>query len=186
MIAIKFLGVIINSTLNWALHISVLCNELKKMSGLLFRASQFQLLKAIILLYNTFAHCKPVYCMETWGNAPNTHLKKLYIIQKQLVRTVFRKPPWGYSAQIFKKKAKILPVLLLYKHQISLIAGGIFYNDPPPNPTYPTRSSKINLPLPPSSSACGHCQPNYQASFKTALQHLLDAHIFISFIETPI
>ena len=191
--AIKFLGVTINSTLNWEAHISVLRKELNKISGLLFRASQFLPLKAMILLYNALAHCKLVYCIETWGNAPNTHLKKLHIIQKQLVRNIFRKPPREHTAPLFKK-AKILPVPLLYKHRICLIAHAIFYNDPPPDPTYTTRSSKINLPLPPSTSACGHRQPKYQASeawnklpvqireikaassFKTALkQHLLDA-----------
>ena len=113
------------------------------------------------------------------------------IIQKQLVESVFRKPK-EHPAPLFKK-AKILPVLLLYNHRICLIAHEIFYNDPP-DPTWPTRSSKINLALPSSTSACGHRQPNYLASeawnklpvqireikaapsFKTALtQHLLDA-----------
>ena len=134
-----------------------------------------------------------LYCIETWGNAPNTQLKKLHIIQNQLVRNIFRKSPREHTAP-YSKKAKVLPVPLLYKHRICLIAHAIFFNDPPPDPTYQTRSFKINLPLPTSTSACSHRQQNCQASeackklpvqiweikaassFKTALkQHLLDA-----------
>ena len=155
---------------------------------MLFRASQFQLLKAIIILYNALAHCKPVYCMETWGIAINTHLKKLYIIQKQLVRTVFRKPPWEHSAQIFKKKQKFFLsfssmnieflTLLVESFTTTLLPIPLTQPDPP--------RSTFLFPLPPSRSARSHCQPNYQASkawnklpFKTNHQlTTLNEHLF--------
>ena len=191
--SIKFLGVTINTTLNWEPHISELRKSLRKVSGLLFRASKFLPLHAMILLYNALAHSKIVYCIEIWGNAPSTHFDKIFIIQKQLVRHVFKRPPNDHTAPLFHK-AKILPVPHLYTHRICLIAHNIFYNKPTNEPPYPTRSSKINLPLPKATSTCGQRQPNYQASeawnslpvpireirnttsFKAALkQHLLDS-----------
>lgn len=161
--SIKFLGVTINQTLNWEAHIFDLRKYLNKISGLIFRASKVLPLSAMILLYNALAHSKIVYCLETWGNAPQTHLGKITIIQKRLIRNVFSKPPNEHTVPLFRK-SKILPVPQLYQHRICLVAHSLFHNSPKPDPPYPTRKSKIDLPLPKSTSACGHRQPNYQAS----------------------
>ena len=45
-----------------------------------------------------------------------------------------------------------------------LVAHSLLHNSPKPDTPYPTRESKIDLPLPKSTSACGHRKPNYQAS----------------------
>ena len=160
---IKFLGVTINPTLNWEPHLSKLRKDLNKISGLLFVASRFLPKSALILIYNALAHSKLVYCIEAWGNAPATHLKKVFVIQKRMVRTIFKRKPREHSAPYFQN-ANILPVPQLYTHRICLYAHHTFYQTIIPTRPYDTRRSTLDLPLPPSTSTIGHRQPSYQAS----------------------
>ena len=160
---LRFLGVIINPSLNWANHLSHLRTELNKISGLLFISSKFLPRKSLILLYNALAHSKLVYCIEAWGNAPAIHLRKAIVIQKRMIRTIFKKNPREHSVPFFKS-ANVLPIPELYTHRISLYAHDIFYNNTRPTPYYNTRRTNIDLPLPPSTSTVGHRQPAYQAS----------------------
>ena len=97
------------------------------------------------------------------GNAPTTHMKKVVVIQKRMVRTILKKNPCEHSAPYFRK-ANILPVLQLYKHRICLYAHYIFYHTIIPTRPYETRRSSLDLPLPYSTSSIGHRQPQYQAS----------------------
>ena len=80
---IKFLGVTINSTLNWEPNPSKLRKGLNKISGFLFVACRFLPKSALILIYNTLAHSKLVDCIEAWGNAPDTHLKNYLLFKKE-------------------------------------------------------------------------------------------------------
>ena len=160
-------------------------------SGLIFHASKSLPTSALILIYNALAHSKLVYCIEAWGNAPMTHLNKVFIIQKRIIRTIFKKPPREHSSPYFRL-ANILPVPLLYKHRICLLAHNKFHhqNLSSINYQYNTRKCPFELTIPTFTSAAGQRQPDYQASvawnqlpvdfrkiihtFKTVLkQHLL-------------
>lgn len=99
----KFLGITINQSMNWEAHINRLRSDLNKISGLLFHASKFLPTSTLILLYNALAHSKIVYCLEAWGNAPTTHLNKILVVQRRMVRNIFKKTFREHSALLFKK-----------------------------------------------------------------------------------
>ena len=132
----------------------------------MYQASTYLPRNILILLYNSLVNSKLIYCLESWGNAPKTHLNKLYIIQKRLLRIIYHTEPNYHTAPLFKK-SNILPIHLLYKHRICLLAHNEFYiqhQSKLPGHSYPTRHSALSLPLPVSTSACGHRQVAYQVA----------------------
>ena len=97
--------------------------------------------KMLLLIANLYIALKPGVMLHTLT------LKSCISYKSNWWEMFFRKPPREHTAPLFKK-AKILSVILLYKLWICLIAHGIFCNNPPRDPTYPTWSSKISLPPP--------------------------------------
>jgi exonuclease III len=193
--SIKFLGITIDKNLNWSSHIENLRKQLRQSLGLIYQASSFLPLSVLILLYNSLVNSKIVFCLEAWGNAPKTHLNKILIIQKRLLRIMFHKKQEFHSTPLFQE-AKILPIFELYTLRICLLAHSEFYNSSRDQltPTYATRHSALALPLPRFLSACGQRHITYQMSaawnslptflremsgrdaFKAALKrHLLDS-----------
>lgn len=160
---VKFLGIHIDERLNWEAHIKHIRNSLQKSLGLIFHVSSFLPINTLILLYNALINSKLIYCLEAWGNAPKTHLNKLLIIQKKLLRIIYKKPRQEHCAPLFKK-SHILPIFQLYQLRISFIAHSYFYNTHTRQSPYTTRRSLYDLPLPPSTSSAGHRQPTYRAA----------------------
>ena len=162
---IKFLGVVIDTNLNWCAHINSLRTQLNKVTGMIYLASKFLPYKALILLYNSLINSKLTYCLEAWGNAPKTHLNKLLLIQKRIIRIIFHKSPTEHTSPLFIK-AEILPIDLLYIYRLCLLGHSAYYTPSHTKqpPTYLTRHSELSLPLPLSTSAAGHRQVSYQMS----------------------
>ena len=162
---IKFLGVIIDSTLNWSSHIENLRTGLRSSLALIYLASTFLPEKTLILLYNSLINSKIVYCLAAWGNAPATYLNKILVMQKRVLRIIYHKPATAHSAPLFRK-SNILPINQLYRQRLCLLAHTAFSlqinskNDL----IHHTRHSKFSLPYPAASSACGQRQVSYQVS----------------------
>ena len=71
--SITFLGITIDSHFLWQQHTHELCQQLRPLVGLLYKCSQYFSRKLSIQIYNSFINSKISYCIESWGNAPNTH-----------------------------------------------------------------------------------------------------------------
>jgi len=170
---VKFLGVNIDSTLNWSSHIDNLRSQLHQNLGLIYYASMYLPRHILILLYNSLINSRIVYCIEVWGNAPAIYLNRILMIQKRLIRIIFKKKTTDHTAELFKK-ARILPVNLLYIYKICLLAHTTFASSDPTASHYRTRYSEISLPFPKSTSAAGHRQVNYQiaAAWNNLPQHV--------------
>lgn len=66
-----------------------------------------------------------LYCIEAWGNAPDTHLKKLYILQKKILQIMYT---FNDHSVLLFGKAGVLPIQLLYKLEIATIAHHAIQN----------------------------------------------------------
>ena len=84
----KFLGVIIDSKLNWAAHILYTKNKISKSIGIIFKIRNFLDKHILRNMYFTFIYPYLIYCVEIWGNTIETHLKPLIQIQKRSIRTI--------------------------------------------------------------------------------------------------
>ena len=82
----KFLGVIINSSLNWNDHINTICSKVSKSTGILQRTKQN--LSAATLLYQTLIQPYFDYCNIIWSVGESVHLEKLFVKQKKAIRAI--------------------------------------------------------------------------------------------------
>ena len=81
---IKFLGVIIDSKLNWSVHITYIKNKISKHQN-----KKILNKKLLRNLYYSFVYPYLTYCVEVWGNAHDTYLDPLIkFIKKNCVRVI--------------------------------------------------------------------------------------------------
>ena len=81
----KFLGVIIDSKLNWSDHIRNIKNKVSKSIGILTKIRRFlNEKKTFRNLYFSFVYPYLIYCVKIWANAHNMYLDPLIKLQKSV------------------------------------------------------------------------------------------------------
>ena len=73
----KFLGVTIDSQLNWKKHCNNIINKVSKGIGILSKARPLLNDDTLTNLYYSLTYPFLTYCIEVWGNTHQTTLKKL-------------------------------------------------------------------------------------------------------------
>ena len=107
----KFLGLIVDESLNWKQHIDYLHNKLRKAYFSLCRIKNLFPLKLKLLLFNALFKSHIEYGIQVWGQG--TGIKKIETMQKKMVRTLFTKSGFGHTEPIMKRLG-ILKVKDLY------------------------------------------------------------------------
>ena len=85
---IKYLGIMIDSTLTWQTHIDKLSNKISSASGILYKIRPFINIKIMKTLYYSLVYSHLIYAIEIWGAADVTHLNRLYNLQKRIIRLI--------------------------------------------------------------------------------------------------
>ena len=99
----KFLGVIIDKQLNWKKHISYVTGKVARGIGIIIKARKYLPKDAILSLYYSFIYPYLTYCNLIWGNACATHLERLKMLQKKVVRIIAGVKPREHTDPIFKQ-----------------------------------------------------------------------------------
>ena len=98
---VKFLGVVIDSKLNWTQHIDSLVVKLSRGLGAINRAKSVLSPELKLMLYYTMIYPYLSYCDILWGCASQTTLHKLLIVQKRAVRIITNSQYLASSAPLF-------------------------------------------------------------------------------------
>lgn len=98
----KFLGVLFEENLSWSPHIDNLTRRISRSIGIISRAKQLLPRWLKLQLYYALIHSHLQYCLLVWGTTTKTNLKKLYILQKRIVRVIENVPYITHSAPLFK------------------------------------------------------------------------------------
>lgn len=124
--AAKFLGITIDQKLNWSPHIErlskELCSAIYAIRKIKFLAGE----QAAMSTYYACIHSKMAYGILTWGNAPDSH--RIFILQKQGLRTIFGLKRDDHCAPIFKNK-KILTFQSEFIYQCIIYAKANLKNE---------------------------------------------------------
>ena len=82
----KFLGVHMDSKLDWNYHIDIVRNKVAKNVSVMNRVKHVLTSSALYSLYCTLVMPYLTYCCEVWGNNYKTRIQSLFILQKKYIR----------------------------------------------------------------------------------------------------
>ena len=122
---IKYLGVLINSTLSWKHHILNISKKISKAIGIMYKLRPFLPLKVMRNVYYSLVYSHIIYAIEAWGSAFKTELEKILVLQKRAMRLLTFNDayptvhgPLISSDPIFSK-LETLKITDVYKYQVS-------------------------------------------------------------------
>jgi len=100
--SIKYLGIFIDSHLNWKSHVNFIAKKIKRSIGILSKIRYFTNLNILINLYYTLIYPFLIYGLNVWGSSYPTSQKPLHILQKKAMRIITFSKFDAHSTPIFK------------------------------------------------------------------------------------
>ena len=96
---VKYLGTLLDSNLSWKFHIEYVAFKISKIIGVIARLGHF-------FFYLSFPDVSLLmsYGLAAWGQATKTHLQKLLVLQKRVLRLVY----------FFLSREHTTPINMLY------------------------------------------------------------------------
>ena len=126
----KFLGIVIGEHLNWALHISHLCNIIARNVGILQKLRYFIPTYVLKILYHSLILSHLQYCTLLWANSYRSHLHKLRLLQKKAIRIISNTDYLAHSSKLFLN-LKLLKLDDIMKFQLGTFMYKLKYNKLP-------------------------------------------------------
>jgi hypothetical protein len=84
----SFLGMTIDSHLNWDSHYCKVANKISRNSNIISRVNKMLPPESLKLLYNSLILPHIQYGLILWGNSTNQNKKRIVTTQKKIVRIV--------------------------------------------------------------------------------------------------
>ena len=126
----KFLGIIIEEHLNWAMHISHLCNIIARNVGILQKLRYFIPTYVLKILYHSLVLSHLQYCTLLWANSYHSHLHKIRLLQKKAIRIISNTDYLAHSSKLFLN-LKLLKLDDIMKFQLGTFLYKLKYNKLP-------------------------------------------------------
>ena len=83
---IKYLGILMDSTLSWKFHISNISKKTSRSIGIMYKLRPFLPLKVMKDVYYSLVYSHIIYAIEVWSSTFKTELNKILILQKRALR----------------------------------------------------------------------------------------------------
>ena len=100
--SVKFLGVTLDSRLNWIAHIDEIYSKIIKLTSLFYKLRNKLPSNILKDIYFSAIHSKLVYGIEIYANTYITHLEKLITLNNKILRILqFKLPYLNHIGQIF-------------------------------------------------------------------------------------
>ena len=133
---VKYLGVLLDSHLSWKYHIDNVALKISRIIGVI--AHLWHLVPFTTLLSNYRSLILPYlsYGLAAWGQAAKSHLQKILVLQKLVLRLMYFSEPRAHAVPLFTT-SKILSLNMLYIETVSSIMFDV------PCLTVPTKISNL-------------------------------------------
>ena len=152
----KFLGVMIDESLNWKKHKLYIASKIVRNIGILYKSRHVLNYTELLNMYNSFILPYLLYCLPAWGGSITSKSDPIIKVQNRIIRVLTFKTRTFEARDIVR--SDILDIQNLYKIEVTKIAYD-FFNFKLPTPTnnifkisssetnkYNTRSStRLNL-----------------------------------------
>jgi hypothetical protein len=152
--SVKYLGIHVDTELNWNNHIEYIISKIGKYAGIIGKVRRSLTPECIRLIYFSFVHSHLSYSTEIWGQCYPTTLKPLVTLQKKIIRIMYAKPPWHPTQALFNRH-NIKRIEREIQDRFSILAYDVVAGNPRkftfigvnlnhPH-THPTRFSESNV-----------------------------------------
>ena len=84
----KFLGVIVDESLNWARHVKTIQSKMARYVGIMYKIKKYLPLQARIQIYRSLVQSHVNYCSLVWGFSSKSNIETLFVKQKKGLRGV--------------------------------------------------------------------------------------------------
>ena len=88
---IKYLGVFVDSHLNWRHHILNVSKKISRSIGIMYRLRKYVNITVLKSIYYSLIYSHIVYAIQVWGTASDSELDRILILQKRAVRMMLFK-----------------------------------------------------------------------------------------------
>ena len=136
---VKYLGVLIDSNLTWKHHISHTASKISKSVGIICRLRHLAPFSTLPYIYRSLIYPYLSYGLVAWGQAAKSHMEKILILQKRVVRLMnfaiynSHAVPYFVTANFMPITANVRPINMLYVKLSSLLMHDVHNNLIPSN-----------------------------------------------------
>ena len=99
---IRYLGILIDSHLNWKHHVECIVKKIRRSIGILSKLRYYVGLDILLSLYYALIYPFLTYGIIIWGNTYKTTLQPIYILQKRAMRLITFSRFDEHSSPLFK------------------------------------------------------------------------------------
>ena len=110
---LNFLGITINKSLNWKLHVNASCNKMLKYITVIHRTKSYLPFSVLQTMYKSLILPIIYYRMLLWG----PHCERLFLLQKQIMSMITNSNYIAHTDPIFKT-LDLLKLPDLYRLQL--------------------------------------------------------------------
>ena len=132
---IQYLGLMLDSHLNWKAHVSHVMKKTKRNIGLISKLRYFVNTNTLVSLYYALIYPFFIYSLIAWGNTYESNVRPLFILQKRAIRIITFSSFTEHTSPIFKSLkivkcfdiVKLITSVFMYKFHRKLLPS-IFSN----------------------------------------------------------
>ena len=117
---VKYLGVLLDSNLSWKFQINNVALKISRTVGVVAHLRHFVPRTTLLNIYQSLILPYLTYGLAAWGQAAKTHLQKILVLQKRVLRLMYFSEPRAHAVPLFIS-SKILPLQMLYAEKVSSI-----------------------------------------------------------------
>lgn len=99
----KYLGIVVDRFLKWNMHIDCLTNKIRKLIHKFYLLREFMSRRMLVTIYKSLVESLIRYGILVWGGMYITGLYKLNIIQKYILKIIYRKKRMYPSNLLFSE-----------------------------------------------------------------------------------
>lgn len=114
---IKYLGLLIDNTLSWKLHISNLTSKIRKLIYIFKNLRSSADKSTIFMVYYAIVQSLLMYCISVWGGSNKTAMLQLERAQRSILK-VMTKRPFRFPTIDLYKDCKVLTVRQMFIFQM--------------------------------------------------------------------
>lgn len=116
----KYLGLRLDSNLNWHVQIDYIQSKLSSLAGSLRRVVRCFPRQVRVAIYNSLVKPHLTYLIEIWGTASKTKLNELQTLQNRIIKTLFHYPYLTPTVKVYSE-TKLMNIKQLYTYTTCLL-----------------------------------------------------------------